>query len=203
MLGRDVNPDYAKEIGSAISRVYQVLSTNDKKKPSSDTRDKSPDKPDNLSVLETKVLKGKKSNEDDDNDTVSDDLDDTLIEDPLEFFFKQQEFLDLERLYNGNQDSPYDNPFAAVTDPYENEHDEDTEYQASKARSDTMDDQEAEEAVEKMALEAATGSVNLDSLNMRDRERFGRWQQTNKALLMLYDKISVIRSSDTNYGAMN
>ena len=200
MLDRQLNLDYAREIGSAIS-VYHAISS-DKKKPSDDSKYKPSDKPDSLSVLEAKVLKSKESDEDDDSDSNLDDLDDTLIEDPLEFFLRQQEFLDQEMLYNGKHDSPYDNPFAAITDPYENE-DNDPEYQASKARSDTMDDQEAKETVEKMALESASGNVDFSSLNMRDRQRFNNWQLVNTALLLFYDKDSPVKTSNTNYGMMN
>ena len=199
MLDTSLNSDYVQEIGSAI-RIYHNLSTNDKK-PTDNSKYKPSDKPDSLSTLETKVLKDK-NDADEDDDTVSDELDDTLTEDPLEFFLRQQEFLDLESLYAGDHDSPYNNPFAAITYPYEDKDDK-AEYQASKARSDTMDDQEAEEAVEKMALESAAGNVDFSNLSMRDRQRFSNWQLVNKSLLFLYDKHSVVRSNDTNYGALN
>ncbi|MBU1112008.1 MAG: hypothetical protein ABIG93_00090 [archaeon] len=68
--------------------------------------------------------------------------------------------------------------------------------------SETMTDKEAEAAVEQMAKEGATGVMEFENLNMRDRERFKNWQQDggNKVLMFLYDGLSIIRSSNTDYG---
>jgi len=67
--------------------------------------------------------------------------------------------------------------------------------------SETMDDREAEAAVNTVVKESVLGAVSYDDLSMRDRERFKNWQQFNKPLLMLYDGLQIMRTSNTDYGS--
>lgn len=118
----------------------------------------------------------------------------------------EHEILEAQNFYSHGTSLEYaDDPFYLENPWNKNLFDyekasEDTE--AYVNNSETMTDKEAEAAVEQMAKEGATGVMEFENLNMRDRERFKNWQQdgSNKVLMFLYDGLSIIRSSNTDYG---
>ncbi len=192
--------DYNKEISGAI-KIYGGASVNFNTLPSTNLNNKKSDS-NKTSSLENKILSV--SYKDDKDETDSDnkksgDLEDTELGDSLnmeDFFRMQKEFIEQSMLYSQQQESIYaNNP--NPNEVYELEQEE--EKYVAKSNSETMDNEEAHDAVEQMVTEAQLGSQNLDRLSLEDRRRFSNWQKFNKALLMLYHNTSSMVTSEVDY----
>lgn len=188
---KKVRRDHKKEEEQALrDAVNQILSNNSEVDDNSSVND-------NSTTLENKI-------EDDNTKTVTDlEVDQNLAHSDE---WEEHEVVAAQNFYSTSNGFSYsDEPF------YLSPSSEDSHYEVEdegheedyNSKSDTMTDREAEVAVEKMVVESVIGVLDLDNLNLKDRERFKNWQQesSNKVLLFLYDGLSIVRTMDTNYGS--
>lgn len=193
-MSLDGSKSYVNEISSAV-KLYH--GTNVKSNGNSTIKSKSKKSSlSNDSSLENKLLSEDYKDEDK-SEVKSDDLenfDDTL--DLEEFFRMEKEFIEQSMLYSQQQESIYSNQ-PNPNEMYQLEQEE--EKYAANSNSETMEDPEAQEAVEQIVTEAVLGGQNLDRLSLEDRRRFSNWQKFNKALLMLYHNTSTMVTSEVDY----
>lgn len=65
------------------------------------------------------------------------------------------------------------------------------------SKSSIMSDQKAKETIQKIQASHLTGGDA--NLGWQDKESFKIWQEFNKSILFLYDRLNIIQSSDVNY----
>ncbi|MBT3298166.1 hypothetical protein HN385_04530 [archaeon] len=190
-MSLDDSMKYMVEVSDAI-KSYQ----NHSLAVSSNFKDEKLTLSEKKSSLEIKVNSKSKLNYTDESSQDNDDFDelgDTIDFD--EFFRMEQEFAEQSMLYSQQHESIYV--------PQHNEEiyefGKEEEQYVANSKSETMDDPEAQEAVEQIVTEAVLGVQNLEKLSLEDRRRFSNWQNFNKALLMLYHNTSSMVTSEVDY----